>query len=143
MSLTNEQEHPGGAAIILKYAGKDATRAYEPIHPSDALDKHLPRSKHLGPVDAQAANKIEAETKQRKKTQDEIRVEKAVKDRPPLSRVLTVREMEEVARRVLSYKAWSYYSSAGEDEISKSVHSSFYSVCVVPLSTNSCSTRGE
>lgn len=33
--------HPGGAAIILKYAGKDATAVYEPLHPSDAITKHL------------------------------------------------------------------------------------------------------
>ena len=26
-------EHPGGAAIILKYGGKDATEEYDPIHP--------------------------------------------------------------------------------------------------------------
>ena len=27
--------------------------------------------------------------------------------------------LQDVARRVLSYKAWAYYSSAGDDEISK------------------------
>lgn len=26
-------EHPGGSAILYKYGGKDATEAYEPIHP--------------------------------------------------------------------------------------------------------------
>ena len=44
-------EHPGGSKIILKYAGKDATEAYEPIHPPDTLDKYLPKDKHLGEVD--------------------------------------------------------------------------------------------
>lgn len=33
--------HPGGSAIILKYAGKDATKAYTPIHPDDTLQKYL------------------------------------------------------------------------------------------------------
>ena len=33
--------HPGGANIILKYAGRDATEAFEPVHPSDTLEKHL------------------------------------------------------------------------------------------------------
>ena len=27
--------------------------------------------------------------------------------------------LQDVARRVLSYKAWAYYSSAGDDEISE------------------------
>ncbi|KAH8109771.1 FMN-dependent dehydrogenase-domain-containing protein [Phellopilus nigrolimitatus] len=110
-------EHPGGAKIILKYAGKDATAAYEPIHPPDALEKNLPPQKHLGTLDAGAAQAIEQANAEKKKTQDELRVEKAQKEKPPLSRVLNVREMEEVARKVLSYKAWAYYSSAADDEI--------------------------
>lgn len=44
-------EHPGGAGVILKYAGKDATKAFDPIHPSDTLTKYLPEKYHLGPVD--------------------------------------------------------------------------------------------
>lgn len=32
-------EHPGGSKIILKYAGKDATEEFDPIHPPDTLDK--------------------------------------------------------------------------------------------------------
>jgi len=33
--------HPGGSSIILKYAGQDATHAFESIHSSDTLEKHL------------------------------------------------------------------------------------------------------
>lgn len=44
-------EHPGGSAIILKYAGKDATKAFDPIHPGDTLVKYLPKKFHLGAVD--------------------------------------------------------------------------------------------
>lgn len=43
-------EHPGGSAVILKYAGRDATKAFDPIHPSDTLTKYLSPDKHLGPV---------------------------------------------------------------------------------------------
>ncbi|KAL5482343.1 hypothetical protein ACEPAI_8937 [Sanghuangporus weigelae] len=110
-------EHPGGAKIILKYAGKDATEAYEPIHPPDALTKNLPPSKHLGALDTSSANALDKAKKERKKSQDEIRVEKAMNERPPLSRVLNVREMEDVAKKILTYKAWCYYASAGDDEI--------------------------
>ena len=35
-----KEEHPGGKSIILKWAGKDATETYEPIHPPDTLDKY-------------------------------------------------------------------------------------------------------
>lgn len=44
-------EHPGGSSIILKYAGKDATKAFDPIHPGDTLIKYLSKEYHLGPVD--------------------------------------------------------------------------------------------
>ena len=33
--------HPGGSNPILRYAAKDATRAFVPIHASDALLKHI------------------------------------------------------------------------------------------------------
>ncbi|RCK64200.1 Cytochrome b2, mitochondrial [Candida viswanathii] len=44
-------EHPGGLGIILKYAGKDATKAFDPIHPSDTLSKYLSPDLHKGEVE--------------------------------------------------------------------------------------------
>ncbi|KAK7064116.1 FMN-dependent dehydrogenase-domain-containing protein [Favolaschia claudopus] len=110
-------EHPGGSKIILKYAGRDATAAYEPIHPPDALDKNLPKSRHLGALSASAAQSVANAQKNQKKTKDAIRVEQAMQQRPPLVRILSLVDMEEVARKVLSHKAESYYSSAADDHI--------------------------
>ncbi|KAI8995498.1 FMN-dependent dehydrogenase-domain-containing protein [Trametes punicea] len=110
-------DHPGGAKIILKYAGKDATSAYEPIHPPDALDKNLPPEKHLGVLDSASANAVKEAEKNRPKTKDELRVEAALAARPPLSRMLSLRDIEDVARQVLSYKALAYYASAADDEL--------------------------
>ncbi|KAL1749053.1 FMN-dependent dehydrogenase-domain-containing protein [Schizophyllum fasciatum] len=112
------QEHPGGPAIILKYAGHDATQVYEPIHPRDALEKNLPPSKHLGPVDAEAANALKSAKSSRKKTKDEIRSAQAHRWKPPLSHILSLHDMEEVALKVLSHKARTYYSSSADDEVS-------------------------
>ncbi|KAJ7727840.1 FMN-dependent dehydrogenase-domain-containing protein [Mycena maculata] len=111
------QEHPGGAKIILKYAGRDATSAYEPIHPPDALEKNLPSSKHLGPLSATATQSVADDQQNRKKTKDEVRVEEALLQRPPLGRILSLADMEAVARKVLSHKAEAYYSSAADDQI--------------------------
>ncbi|TDL23321.1 hypothetical protein BD410DRAFT_839202 [Rickenella mellea] len=110
-------EHPGGSKIILKYAGKDATSAYEPIHPPDALDKNLPPEKHLGDLDAEGVSATRSAQENKKPTLDELRIEKAHKEKPPLSRILTLRDIEEVAQKTLSYKALAYYASAGDDEI--------------------------
>lgn len=88
------QLHPGGKQIILKYAGKDATEVYKPIHPEDALEKNLAKDKHLGSVDASAAGEIQRANANRKKTQDEIRIERAKLSKPPLKRILNLQDME-------------------------------------------------
>lgn len=92
------QDHPGGAKIILKYAGKDATSAYEPIHPPDALDKNLPAEKHLGVLDSASASAVQEAAQNRPKTKDELRVEAAQAAKPALSRMLSLRDIEVRAR---------------------------------------------
>ncbi|KAL3246939.1 hypothetical protein ABHI18_012563, partial [Aspergillus niger] len=42
--------HPGGSSILRQYAGRDATEAFEPIHPDNVIEKHLCREANLGPV---------------------------------------------------------------------------------------------
>jgi len=93
-SDSSAKEHPGGSSIILKYAGRDATAAYEPIHPPDALDKNLSKDKHLGELDTAAAKEVAREAESRKKTQDEIRVEQAQRQKPALNRLLNLQDME-------------------------------------------------
>ncbi|CAK7206869.1 hypothetical protein SEUCBS139899_009675 [Sporothrix eucalyptigena] len=116
-------EHPGGEKIILKYAGRDATAAFDPVHPPDTLDKYLDKSKHLGPV-ADMAAVVEAD-KSRKKTPEEeaeaaeaAAVEEARANMPPLDSCYNLLDFEAVARRVMKKGAWAYYSSAADDEIS-------------------------
>jgi len=36
-------EHPGGANIILRYGGKDATEEYLPVHSPGTIEKELPK----------------------------------------------------------------------------------------------------
>ena len=94
ISLEILQEHPGGKQIILKYAGRDATAAYKPIHPSDALEKNLPNEKWLGSVNVAAKQQLESDESLRKKTKDEIRVVEAQVRKPPMKRILTLQDME-------------------------------------------------
>ncbi|KIY72836.1 hypothetical protein CYLTODRAFT_388100 [Cylindrobasidium torrendii FP15055 ss-10] len=106
-------EHPGGSKVILKYAGRDATQAYLPIHPPDAL-KTLDLSKHLGPLDSADAQQLHIAQQNRVKTKDELRVEEQYKKRPPLGRILSLADFESLAQLVLSHKAWAYYSSSAD-----------------------------
>ncbi|KAI3402957.1 hypothetical protein KGF56_004210 [Candida oxycetoniae] len=62
-------QHPGGAAVILKYAGKDATKAFDPIHPGDTLQKYLKPEFHKGEVEKrkpQPKKKVNAAAAQQK-----------------------------------------------------------------------------
>ena len=46
-------DHPGGASILLKNGGIDATKAFDAIHNTDLLSDGLPSSvKVLGDLDA-------------------------------------------------------------------------------------------
>ncbi|KAI9869763.1 MAG: Cytochrome b2, mitochondrial precursor [Pleopsidium flavum] len=121
-------EHPGGMKIILKYAGKDATEAYEPIHPPDTLDKFLDKSKHLGEVDM---NTIEEE--QKEKDPDEDERQERIKRMPILEQCYNLMDFEAVARRVMKKTAWAYYSSGADDEITmRENHSAFHKIWFRP-----------
>jgi len=105
-------EHPGGPKIILKYAGKDATEEFEPIHPPDTLDKYLDKSKHLGEVDMKT---VEKETKEDDPEEQER--QERIKRMPILEQCYNLLDFEAVARRVMKKTAWAYYSSGADDEI--------------------------
>ncbi|KAL9712066.1 hypothetical protein Ac2012v2_005142 [Leucoagaricus gongylophorus] len=102
----------GGSKIILKYAGKDATQEYDPIHPPDAITSNLPSEKHLGPVDPGTVERVEI-----KITDEEKARQQRMAARPPLDEILNLHDFEAIARQVMSEKAWAYYSSAADDEI--------------------------
>lgn len=105
-------EHPGGSRIILKYAGQDATEAYEPIHPPDAITTNLPVEKHLGVIDESTVTKAVKEV-----TAEEMARQAALAARPPLENILNMHDFEVIAKAVIPDKAWAYYSSGSDDEI--------------------------
>jgi L-lactate dehydrogenase (cytochrome) len=105
-------EHPGGPKIILKYAGKDATAEFEPIHPPDTLDKYLDKSKHLGPVDMSTVEKEKQED-----DPEENERQKRIADMPALEECFNLLDFETVAKTVMKKSAWAYYSSAADDEL--------------------------
>ncbi|KAH9955030.1 FMN-dependent dehydrogenase-domain-containing protein [Russula dissimulans] len=121
-------EHPGGSKIILKYAGKDATQEYEPIHPPNAIVDNLPLEKHLGPVEEGTAEKVEI-----KVTDQEKARLKRVEARPPLSEILNLHDFEAIAKLTMPDKAWAYYSSAADDEITnRENHAAFHRIWFRP-----------
>lgn len=121
-------EHPGGTKIILKYAGKDATEEFEPIHPPDTLDKYLDQSKHLGDVDMETVKHEEkVETPEEKERQDRIT------RMPGLEQCYNMMDFEAVAKNVMRRTAWAYYSSGADDEITlRENHAAFHKIWFRP-----------
>ncbi|TFL07022.1 FMN-dependent dehydrogenase-domain-containing protein [Pterulicium gracile] len=105
-------DHPGGAKIILKYAGKDATQEYDPIHPPNAITDNLAPEKHLGDVQADTVQKVEIIISDQDKARRQL-----FEQRPPLQEILNLHDFEAIGRQIMPEKAWAYYSSAADDEI--------------------------
>ncbi|KAI5852896.1 FMN-dependent dehydrogenase-domain-containing protein [Morchella snyderi] len=121
-------EHPGGSKIILKYAGKDATEEFDPIHPPDTLDKYLDKSKHLGPVDMST---VEAEVKA--EDPEEAARQERIASMPVLEQCYNLLDFEAVAKHVMKRTAWAYYSSGADDEITmRENHSAFHKIWFRP-----------
>ncbi|KAL4918986.1 FMN-dependent dehydrogenase-domain-containing protein [Aspergillus aurantiobrunneus] len=121
-------EHPGGQKIILKYAGKDATEEFDPIHPPDTLDKYLDQSKHLGEVDmATVTQEVKAHDPEEAARQEWIQ------RMPSLQACYNLLDFETVARNVMKKTAWAYYSSGADDEITmRENHSAFQKIWFRP-----------
>ncbi|CAD0025021.1 unnamed protein product [Aureobasidium pullulans] len=112
-------EHPGGAKIILQLAGQDATEEYDPIHPPGILEESLAPECKLGSFDASTLPSVE------KSPVDENKVdEEAIM---PLDHCLNMDDIEAVATKKMSKKAWAYYFSAADDLRSKALNNTVYS----------------
>lgn len=123
-------DHPGGSKVILKYAGKDATKEYDPIHPPDAITTNLKPDKHLGPIDRST---IDQTTSDDPTSEEERARQGRISSRPRLSEILNLHDFEAVARQVMPEKAWAYYSSAADDEIThRENHAAFHRIWFRP-----------
>ncbi|PYH89745.1 mitochondrial cytochrome b2 [Aspergillus ellipticus CBS 707.79] len=110
-------EHPGGSRIILKLAGKDATEEYDPIHPPGILEENLKPEAFLGTVNAGTLPKVQAEP-----SSDAVEQQGT----PPMEDLLNMDDIEQVATKNVSKKAWAYYYSASDDKITKHFNTEVY-----------------
>ncbi|KAI8875301.1 hypothetical protein K501DRAFT_261360 [Backusella circina FSU 941] len=121
-------EHPGGAKIIMKYAGKDATKAFDPIHPKDIIDRLLPPKVCIGEV-----NTADLENVETVETEEEKRVKLARQNMPSLDEMFNSFDFEAVSRSILTHEAWSYFSSGANDEITmRENHNAFHRIWFRP-----------
>lgn len=95
---------------------------FQPIHPPDAIKENLDPSKHLGKL----AGELPEEKKEavpEPQPQAAPAQSQAVAaapqpfEKPPLDQILSLHDFEAVARATMNRRAWNYYSSGADDEI--------------------------
>ncbi|ODM23030.1 hypothetical protein SI65_00619 [Aspergillus cristatus] len=111
--------HPGGTDVIVRYAGQDATTAYNEVHSPSVITKSLSPAQLIGKLDPSSIND---DWKDNKSTQPS----RPQTNKPPLNAILSSHDFEDAARSTLSKKAWAYYSSAATDTISHQANQSFF-----------------
>ncbi|GJJ08613.1 hypothetical protein Clacol_002832 [Clathrus columnatus] len=101
---------------------------YDPIHPPDTISKYLPKEKYLGEVSIDTLQKATKELTAEEKQRNERK-----KLRPHLSEILNLHDFEAIARLVMPEKAWAYYSSAADDEITlRENHTAYHRIWFRP-----------
>ncbi|BCS12728.1 L-lactate dehydrogenase [Aspergillus luchuensis IFO 4308] len=105
-------EHPGGAQVILRCAGKDGTADFDSVHDKDVLSQALPQSALKGIVQPDTLAKASRPLPKTSATVEE-------NPPPPLSSIINLNDFEKVAQQHLPPHAWAYYYSGADDEISK------------------------
>ncbi|ETN40241.1 uncharacterized protein HMPREF1541_04517 [Cyphellophora europaea CBS 101466] len=118
-------EHPGGPAIIYKYAGRDASTAYNEIHAPSIIKNGLPASARKGVLDSSTItaewNKSLESSAPKATSQSSSKSEK-----PPLSGIINLHDFELAAQTTATPKTWAFYSSAADSLITKDLNASLF-----------------
>lgn len=115
------EEHPGGSAIILKYAGRDATQAYSEVHGPSVIKTSLSADKHKGVLDKSSVD--EEWLKQPPSENPQVVLDH---EKPPLHTLINAHDFELVASKTASAKTWAFYSSAANDLITRNANKSCF-----------------
>ncbi|OAA73508.1 L-lactate ferricytochrome c oxidoreductase [Cordyceps fumosorosea ARSEF 2679] len=124
--------HPGGSRIILSLAGQDATEDYDPVHPPGTLEENLAPEAVLGTVSAESQEKLNAASSTSSSSSSAPPATAATPSPPspaaaksepepllPVETLLSLDDIEKEAAKRISPRAWAYYFSASDDQISK------------------------
>ncbi|PGH36334.1 L-lactate dehydrogenase (cytochrome) [[Emmonsia] crescens] len=114
-------EHPGGPSIILKYAGRDATKAYSDIHPPSLIKNSLPEDKLKGVLDRDTIG-----DEWLKEPPEQSVKHMPDNEKPPLSTLINAHDFEVVASKTATAKTWAFYSSASNDLITRDANKSVF-----------------
>ncbi|KAI2616820.1 hypothetical protein GGR54DRAFT_223360 [Hypoxylon sp. NC1633] len=109
-------QHPGGAAILIKQGGRDATSEFRTVHSQDVLD-YLPKGSYLGTLDATAASSL-ATLPPNTPSPTPAPSASPAAGPPHIAHCITASDFESAAQATLSANALSYVSSSANAGLS-------------------------
>jgi L-lactate dehydrogenase (cytochrome) len=107
--------------VILKYAGRDASKAYNEAHSPSVIKKNLRQDQFKGVLDQSTINNEwlkEPPTENARVMLDN--------EKPPLTTLISAHDFETVASKTVSKKTWAFYSSAATDLITRDANKSCF-----------------
>ncbi|KAF2793193.1 mitochondrial cytochrome-like protein b2 [Melanomma pulvis-pyrius CBS 109.77] len=107
-------KHPGGAAILLKQAGSNATTEFKKYHPLDYVND-LPPGSLLGAIDPNTLGKLNAPKESISKPSESVDLDKEI---PHLSLCVSCPDFERAAKAVLPHKSYIYASTSANTGLS-------------------------
>ncbi|KAI5459359.1 FMN-dependent dehydrogenase-domain-containing protein [Mariannaea sp. PMI_226] len=117
--------HPGGADVIYKFAGYDATEEYNKFHSPSLIQKALEKKQCVGVFNAAEASEEWKSASKAMTTKDSETPGIPPPAKPHLSDILNLHDFEQVASKTLSKKAWAYISGASNDNLTRDANQSF------------------
>ncbi|KAK1094232.1 hypothetical protein LTR48_000776 [Friedmanniomyces endolithicus] len=120
-------QHPGGASLILKHAGRDATKAYAEYHASGLIEDTLPSSCLKGKLDRSTIDEIWTRSQSSPTKSSSHPTQPQPDDqKPPLHSIINSYDFEEIAARTAPKKAYTFYSTAATDCWTRDMNESMY-----------------
>lgn len=118
-------EHPGGPGIIYKYAGRDATQAYNEIHSPAIIKNNLPADALKGVLD-QSTVTTEWSKAPQPEGPSKSKASSTALDKPPLESLVNAHDFELAARNSATAKTWAFYSSAANDLVTRDLNAALF-----------------
>ncbi|KAI1342626.1 FMN-dependent dehydrogenase-domain-containing protein [Xylariaceae sp. FL0016] len=119
-------EHPGGPAVLLQHAGRDATSAYAEVHSMSLIKTSLPTSAHIGALDLSTVTDAWARPPPQEQTTPGTSAAKVKGARPPLASLINADDFALAAQASFTPKAWAFVSSAATGCLTKERNARVY-----------------
>lgn len=100
--------HPGGAAVIHKWAGNDGSGEYNMYHAADLIEKTLSSAEKLGDFDESSVTQSWVDAQKARATPNNVQKE----GKPALSTLINLNDFEDAFAKHTNSKALVYVSDA-------------------------------